>query len=529
MPKSRSPVLGYNHNIRHKGWVFHVQTEDSGVLNPHIFTHLFHAGVIVASKKLEYDAEADDDIVKGLMQAQHKSVMKELLHGAYDSKIDAYLGPAPASQSSPAVTDELLLDADAGSTIPSAPPDVEDGDAGMSSPYVQMVVGDDSQSVISGTLSISESDKQLTAMLEADPDTDDEINGLLNRLREETPIPELDASELEATETETEPEAPSPVPAESPGAWIVARPGQKERPFDRNGPVPEPIRDEVVRRTLTPPAVPIGGPPTVQQPAIGLRRPSVHQRAITPPPVAVAPTRHPSQAGTPVSAVRPGAANPPTRPVPPLPARSTSSTPVLPRGYPPGGPSPSPVLPRGSAAVSGNRAAISNSSAFRMPPQSSSRSSHPIPPPVLPRSQSIAPLGARPAARASSPAPAPSTPPGGSRPPTPPVTVAPRRAPSQESVVVARPAVVIGAPPTVIGGPADQSAPRRMIGGAADQSAPRRMIGGAADQSAPRRVHGREPSNPGAPGESLFGQDLISEKSLDEVIMAYLSEESSED
>ena len=29
--------------------------------------------------------------------------------------------------------------------------------------------------------------------------------------------------------------------------------------------------------------------------------------------------------------------------------------------------------------------------------------------------------------------------------------------------------------------------------------------------------------------ESLFGQDLISEKSLDEVIMAYLSEESNED
>lgn len=69
--------------------------------------------------------------------------------------------------------------------------------------------------------------------------------------------------------------------------------------------------------------------------------------------------------------------------------------------------------------------------------------------------------------------------------------------------MVARPAVVIGAPPTVIGGPGDQTGRHR--------------------------AHARESHPVGGTGESLFGQDLISEKSLDEVIMAYLSEESSED
>jgi hypothetical protein len=54
----RSPILGYNHNFRHRGLVFHVQTEDSGVDNPHIFTHLFHGGVILSSRKLDYDAAA---------------------------------------------------------------------------------------------------------------------------------------------------------------------------------------------------------------------------------------------------------------------------------------------------------------------------------------------------------------------------------------------------------------------------------------------------------------------------------------
>ena len=55
----RSPILGYNHNVRYRGLVFHVQTEDSGVLSPHLFTHLFHEGVIVSTRKLVYDAGAN--------------------------------------------------------------------------------------------------------------------------------------------------------------------------------------------------------------------------------------------------------------------------------------------------------------------------------------------------------------------------------------------------------------------------------------------------------------------------------------
>jgi hypothetical protein len=74
----RSPILGYNHNVRHRGLVFHVQTEDSGIVNPHIFTHLFHGGTILATRKLVYDNGAADETVKALMQAQHKAVLKDL-------------------------------------------------------------------------------------------------------------------------------------------------------------------------------------------------------------------------------------------------------------------------------------------------------------------------------------------------------------------------------------------------------------------------------------------------------------------
>src|SRR6478735_10511685 len=51
--RARSPVLGYNHNIRHGGRVFHVQTEDSGTGYARLYTHLFFEGTILSSKKAE--------------------------------------------------------------------------------------------------------------------------------------------------------------------------------------------------------------------------------------------------------------------------------------------------------------------------------------------------------------------------------------------------------------------------------------------------------------------------------------------
>ena len=92
MAAKRSPILGYNHNVRFRGIVFHIQTEDSGIINPHVFTHLFHGGVIISTRKLVYDPDANDEAVKALMQAQHKAVMKDLKRGTFDDKIDSYLG-----------------------------------------------------------------------------------------------------------------------------------------------------------------------------------------------------------------------------------------------------------------------------------------------------------------------------------------------------------------------------------------------------------------------------------------------------
>lgn len=90
MLKPRSPVLGYNHNVQYRGRVFHVQTEDSGPVNPRIFTHLYFGGTILASKRHEYDAAAAPEVVRALMQSQHKSILKDLKNGRHDAQLGKF-------------------------------------------------------------------------------------------------------------------------------------------------------------------------------------------------------------------------------------------------------------------------------------------------------------------------------------------------------------------------------------------------------------------------------------------------------
>src|SRR5262249_59226725 len=97
MPKNFEKVLtGFNHNIKHRGKVYHVQTEDSGVSNPHIITHLFVGGNIVASKRTSYadiiGAAHLAEIVRELMEEQHKEMLRNLIGGDFD---DAEAGAEP--------------------------------------------------------------------------------------------------------------------------------------------------------------------------------------------------------------------------------------------------------------------------------------------------------------------------------------------------------------------------------------------------------------------------------------------------
>jgi hypothetical protein len=82
-------VTGFNHNIKHKGKVYHVQTEDSGASNPHIITHLFVGGNILATKKASYadivKSENLPELVRDMMEEQHKQMLRNLVNGTYDN------------------------------------------------------------------------------------------------------------------------------------------------------------------------------------------------------------------------------------------------------------------------------------------------------------------------------------------------------------------------------------------------------------------------------------------------------------
>jgi hypothetical protein len=116
--RARSPVLGYNHNLRYGGRVFHVQTEDSGQGYARLYTHLFFEGTILSSKKQEYDPEAPEDSVRAAMQQLHKAMIKELTRGEHDPRIEAFF----SARGEPAMLEPRPAPAAAAPAVAAAPP-----------------------------------------------------------------------------------------------------------------------------------------------------------------------------------------------------------------------------------------------------------------------------------------------------------------------------------------------------------------------------------------------------------------------
>ncbi|HEX6278272.1 MAG TPA: FHA domain-containing protein [Polyangiaceae bacterium] len=91
-PSFRRAQMGFNNNIKFKEQVFHVQTEDSGLDQPHIVTHLFaDGGRIIKSHKRSYasDVRRTDvaEHVRALMKSQHLEMVLMLREGRFDAVI----------------------------------------------------------------------------------------------------------------------------------------------------------------------------------------------------------------------------------------------------------------------------------------------------------------------------------------------------------------------------------------------------------------------------------------------------------
>ena len=109
-------VLGFNHNIKYKGEIFHIQTEDSGITTPQITTLLYLGGTIISSKKTSYadiiKVDNLEQVVEELMKDQHKDMLRRLKSGQLDER---------AFGTPPAVPEEITEEVNKAPLSPPAP------------------------------------------------------------------------------------------------------------------------------------------------------------------------------------------------------------------------------------------------------------------------------------------------------------------------------------------------------------------------------------------------------------------------
>jgi hypothetical protein len=102
------PQLGFNNNVRYRGVVFHIQTEDSGMHRPHVTTHLFaDGGRVIKSQRTDYSEliKLTDFTIqlRLLMKEQHRAMFTSLRNGTLDElltgiSLAARPSIAPASE-----------------------------------------------------------------------------------------------------------------------------------------------------------------------------------------------------------------------------------------------------------------------------------------------------------------------------------------------------------------------------------------------------------------------------------------------
>jgi hypothetical protein len=243
----RSPLHGYNHNVKYKGRVYHVQTEDSGPGNPHLFTHLYYEGIILATKRYAYDRDSPDAMVRGLMQGQHKAILKELRHGTHDGPLGGFFRTRGE-----AVAIGELAASEEGTTSASAPvtPEIPDILATEAAAPLPESIAFDLDAMPAGLDSLG---PELTPspLPAAGPGVYTLRSGGMRPPRPSEPLMPLVIFDAEPTE----PNRPIPT-------WPASNPRPSRAPGPPPGQPPMPSRPAPEANTLPPGPRPFGAPPS---------------------------------------------------------------------------------------------------------------------------------------------------------------------------------------------------------------------------------------------------------------------------
>ena len=80
-------ITGFNTDVKYRGVVYHVQTEDKGTANPLIETLIYKGGEILGSRRLPYAdlvKPGDEASITKLMEDQHKGIIMDVKKGRYE-------------------------------------------------------------------------------------------------------------------------------------------------------------------------------------------------------------------------------------------------------------------------------------------------------------------------------------------------------------------------------------------------------------------------------------------------------------
>jgi len=83
-------ITGFNNDIKYRGQVFHVQTEDKGEASAWIESLVYVGGRILARKRVTYkqllDEGADKPAIASLMEQQHRQMIKQIRQGRFNEE-----------------------------------------------------------------------------------------------------------------------------------------------------------------------------------------------------------------------------------------------------------------------------------------------------------------------------------------------------------------------------------------------------------------------------------------------------------
>lgn len=118
-------ITGYNTDVRHRGVVFHVQSEDKGLEKACIESLVYVGGQIVERRRSGYQALLEGgggkEAVLELLERQHREMIAQIRTGQMDSRVDSELEPlepsaraavpaAVPADSATASLDQVILD-----------------------------------------------------------------------------------------------------------------------------------------------------------------------------------------------------------------------------------------------------------------------------------------------------------------------------------------------------------------------------------------------------------------------------------